>query len=316
MPEVSAVQIDKALTNVAVGYPMGTFISPRLLAPIPVGFQTGKYYVFDSAREFIRQADDKHRPGTASNQIDFDVTSSSYVCDGHALSAAVPDEEKANAEAIIRPYINKTNLITSKVMVNQEMGLKVKLDAALVSTLTSDPTNEWDDKVSGDPFADINLAVNAVEDATGMTPNIMAMDVKVMRALREHPDIIERVVYGGQNENPAMISVSGIAALFGFEEILISNAMYNSAITGQTASISRVWGSDVYIAYRSPTPAIDMPSLGYRFEWSPFTGSQYGFAVRKWYSDDRACDMVEVKKYYDQEITLAAAGYRLQNRLT
>lgn len=316
MPEVSSVQIDKALTNVAIGYPMANFISPSLFASIPVGNLTGYYYTFDSAREFIRKTDDKHRPGTAAYQVDFDVSSTAFACDGHALSAAVPEEEKANADSVIRPYVNKTNMLVNKVMVNQEADLKTRLDASLTGSFTSDPTNEWDDTTSGDPFADIKLAINTVEDATGLTPNVMAMDIKVWRALRDHPDIVERVLYTGSNDNPAMVNRAAVAGLFDLEEIIVGNSMYNSAITGQTASISRIWGTDVYVAYRPNVPAIDVPALGYRFEWAPFRGAQYGFAVRQWFSDERACDMVEVKKYYDQAVTLSTAGYRLQNRLT
>lgn len=316
MPELKDIHVDQALTNVAIQYPMGDFIAQRLLASIPVASKTGYYYKFDAAREFHRQQDDKHRPGAISNLVDFDVTTSAYACDGHALSAAVTAEEIAQADAPIRPYANKVALLTAKLLINQEIDLKAKLDAALVSALTSDPTNEWNDKTAGDPWSDINTAIDSVEDSTGLRPNVMAMDSKVFRALREHPDILERVIYGGSNADPANVTSAAIAELFGLQEVMVSNAMYNTALKGQDASMSRIWGDDVYIAYRPMVAMIDAPALGYRFEWSAFTGATYGFAARTWRSDERDADMVELKKYYDQEITLAAAGYRLQNRLT
>lgn len=316
MPELANVHVDQALTNVAINYGQGGFISPRLLAPIAVGAQTGKYYKFDTAREFIRRPDDQHRAGTIAKLVDFDVTNAAYSCEGHALAAAVTREEIAQADAPIQPFANKVNLITQKLLVSQEIDLKAKLDAALVSSLTSDPTNEWDDETNGDPFADIHLAINTIEDGCGFAPNVIAMDAKVFRALVKHPSILERVMYGGSNTDPANVGPGAIAALFGLSDVIVGSAMYNTAAQGQTASVSRIWGSDVYVAYRPALAMIDAPALGYRFEWAEFSGGQFGFSARQWYSDERDSQMVELKKYYDQEICLAAAGYRLQNRLS
>jgi hypothetical protein len=113
-----------------------------------------------------------------------------------------------------------------------------------------------------------------------------------------------------------VVSTQVIASLFGFDEILLSDAIKNTAIEGQAASTSVVWGDDVYVFYRPPSPGMMVPAMGYRFDWSPFSGSPNGWMVNRWREEGIHSDMVEVMKYYDQRIILATAGYRLKERLT
>lgn len=315
MPEVSAVHTNTALTDLAIGYPTQDFISERLLATVLVRNQSDLYYIFDTARRAVSAVDDVRAPGTAPRRVDVDVTTGVYTTAGHALRVVVPDEERVNADLPIQPAMDKTDCALGELMTNQEIGLKVALDAALTGGQTSDPTNEWDDYTSGDPFADVHLAINTIEDATGFRPNVMAMDSKVWRALSNHPDIIERVVGMGSSANPAQAYIDSVAGLFDLEEIIVGNALKNTAVQGQTASLSRIWGSDVYVAYRSNRPGLKVPSMGYRFVWTPFSGGLNGWRVTEFRDDTIHSDVIDVERYYDQKITLATAGYRLQNRL-
>jgi len=318
MPEVSAVHINTPLTNLAIGYQNDGFISQRLLAEVAVRKATDSYFIFDSTRQNIMEVDDKRRPGAKANEVDFDMTNSTYTTLGHALQSIVPDEEEENADSPITPQIDKTEALVERLMTGQDINCKSQLDASLTGAQTSDPTHEWDDYTNGDPLADIRLAINTIEDVTGFRPNVVAMDRKVFRAVKDHPDVLERVIYGGSNPDPAKVSEEAIATVFDVEEIVVAGALKNTAIQGQTASLSRVWGSDVYVLYRPTRAAIKVPACGYRFVWEQFMGSQNtsGWLVETWRDDERKGNMVRVQKHYDQKITLATAGYRLQNRLS
>lgn len=315
MPNVATVHQDAALTNLAIGYASGNLISERLYSDLPVNKRSDLYYIFDAARRAVNSNENVQRaPGAAAREVDFAVTTGSYICADHALKAIVPDEEKENADPVIRPMIDKTEFLVQQLLTNQEVALAAALVAGV--TATSDPTNEWDDYTNGDPAADMLLAINTIEDAIGIKPNVCAMDSKVWRAVKSHPDILERIKYTGTAANPAVASPQGFAELFELDELIVGSAFKNTAIEGQTANISRIWGSDVYLAYRPPNPGLKIPALGYRFVWRPFSGSLRGWMVRQWRDNERRGDLVEVSKYYDQKVTLAAAAYRLQNRLT
>ena len=315
MPEVSAVHVNTPLTNLAVAYAANNFIAPRLIPDLPVMKKSDSYYIFDSARVRLKQVEDKRAPGTEANLVDFDVTTDSYLCVGYALGAMVPDEERENADPPIRPMMDKTEALVQRVLLNQELDLVAALVAGV--SQTSDPTNEWDDYTNGDPVADMHLAINAVEDAIGMRPNVVSMDSKVWRAVRNHPDILERVKYGGGNASPAEVNELAFASLFDLDEVIVGTGLKNTAVSGQaTPVISRTWGSDVYVAYRTARPGIGVPSLGYRFVWNAFSGTQQGWLVKSWREEKKSADQVEVQKYYQHKLVMAAAAYRLQNRLT
>jgi hypothetical protein len=314
MPEQSTIHVDAPLTNVAIGYPTQGFIAARLLTDLPVRKKSDLYFIFDSAKRAQAASDDAREAGAEAREEDFAVSTGSYICAGHALRAAVPDEERENADAPISPMIDKTEFLVNKVLTNMEISLAAQLASEI--TATSDPTNEWDDYTNGDPIADMKLAIDAVEDATGFKPNVMSMDTKVWRALKFHPAILEKVIYGGSNGAPADISPQAVAALFDLEEVIIGNPLKNTAVLGQTASMSRIWGSDVYVAYRPPRAGLKIPALGYRFTWEPFSGGTNGWMVSTWRSEERKSDLVQVDKYFVHKITLAAAAYRLQNRLS
>lgn len=313
MPEISAIHTNVPLTNLAIGYPTTGLISQRLLLDLPVQKKSDLFYIFDAARSKEIQTDDKRSPGSNAVEVDFDLTTDNYNCGGHALQAIVPDEEAENADSPLQPQADKTDFLVDKLLLNQEIALAAALAAGLSG---SDPANEWNDYTNGDPFADVTLAQNTIEDATGFKPNVIAMDSKVWRALKDHPDMIDRVKYTGTGDRPGEVSLRGAAEVFEVDEIIVSTAMKNTAVEGQTASLSRVWGDEVIVAYRPARAGLKIPALGYRMVWSPFMGSRMGWQVKTWRNEERGGTMIRAQKYYDQKITLAGAGYILQNRLT
>lgn len=316
MPEISTIHQNQALTNLAIAYPMQGYIAPNLVPDVMVQKRTDLYYIFDATRRAIALQNTKRSPGAEATLVDFDVTSDNYRCEDHALSAMVPDEERENADPIFQPMIDKTEFLIEQVLLDQEIGLKTALDAALTGSMTSDPTNEWDDYTNGDPMADINLAINTIEDATGFKPNRIAMDSKVFRAVRNHPDILDRLKYTGTPGAPAVVTAAALAQVFDIEQVIVGLVTKNTSAKGAAASLSRVWGSDVYVCYQPPRPGLKIPALAYRMTWRPFSGSRFGWMVTSWREEKRKADQVQVDKYYDQKVALAACGYRLQNRLT
>lgn len=313
MPTVASGHVSVSLTNYAKGYANQEFAAERLLPGLGVKKQADRFWIFDAARRAAAVSNDLRAPGSEANQVDFALTYDTFYCEGHALRRLVSDEEVENADAPIAPYRDAVDFLSEKLLLAQDIDLKTKLDAAGIGA--SDPTNEWDDATNGDPMADMKLAIETIEDAIGKRPNVMLLDSKVMWALKNHPDIVDLVKYTGTNNAPGQASVAGLQALFGLEEIIEVSCMKNAAVLNQTASMSRVWGSDVYVAYRTPRPAIKTMSLGYRFVWDGL-GPVKGFKVETYHEQGKHSDFVELSKYYDQKICTPGACYRLQNRLT
>jgi len=314
MPTPSSIHQNAALTNYVQGIPAQGFIAPSLLPDLSVKKKSDVYYIFDAGRDTLRAEDDKREPGALAKEVDFKMTSDSYVALGHALAGVVTDEELENADAPVTPFLNKSKYLAEKLMLGQEIDLKTKLDAGINSgsaNVTLTGGDQWSDYDNSDPVSNVNAAISAIEDNLGVTPNVMAMDSKVWRKLKNHPAILERVMGMGRNDDPARIGRAAVASIFDLDEIIVASARKNTTLKNKTASLSRIWSTDVYIAYRTGSGGLRVPNLGYRFVWAPFTGAMDGWKVKRWREEGRGADKVQVEKYYVQKICLAGAGYRI-----
>jgi hypothetical protein len=270
---------------------------------------------FSPIKEYARLTDDTVQSGSATKMTSRAVTNASYDTEGHALKDFISIEENANADPAIQAdlRVGTTQFLLEKVLVNKEVEAKTIADAGISATAAA--ATGWDQD-TGVPVTDITTAINTIETAAGKTPNIMCMDTLVFRALQNHPDIIERVQAGGgvRNDNPAQATLAGIEQLFGLK-VVLSSAVKNTAIEGQTASNSRVWSDTVYFMFNAPAPGRRIYSCGMGFQWLGAGVATNGFRVDRWSDKDPEGEFIRVKKYYDQKIIADAAGYRLTNAL-
>lgn len=316
MPLISQVHVNKALTNLTLARPAQNFIAGELFPTLQVQKQSDTYFIHDSDQDFKRLSDDARRPGAAANEVDDDLTTATYFTGGHALKKIVTNEEEANADTALRPKADATTYLVEKVSVNKEVAAHTALNAALTGNQTAAASNGWNDYTDGDPIGDILTGIEAVEDNGGVRPNKIAMDSKVWHDVRHHPDIVERVISGGgvTNENPANISLNAFAGLFDLEMAVVTNAIKNTAIEGQSASSSRIWSDDVYIVWADPNPGIKTFTNAVSFTWLGAAGTaNNGFRVREWFDEEREGTMVQVQAYYDLKVVAATAGYRISN---
>jgi hypothetical protein len=315
MPEVRDIHVDKPLTNLMLGYQARGFIADQILRPLMVRHKSDKYYIWDAAREAHRQTDDARAPGTRARAVTTDYTTDSYLTKEHALEEIIPDEQIANADVPIDSAMDAVETLRAKLDLNKEIACKAALDTALGAGTAA--TVPWSTKATATPIEDIRAAQNAIEDAIGFTPNIMVMDSKVWRALKDTDQIDDKVKYTNSNDNMRLASKRAIADFFDLDEIIVSEvAQSNSAIQGQSPSspLSRVWGTDVYLAWRPTRPGIKIPAFGYTFTWAP-RGTANGWVVKRWRDDLVESDVIRLSNEYIHKITLAASGYRINTAI-
>lgn len=120
MPNANEVHIDAALTNLSVGYRNPAFIADLLAPVVPVRKQSDKYFICDAEREAFRPSDDRRAPGAEASEVNFALSSDNYYCEDHALTSAIPDEERENADPVIQPAIDRTRRLPL-LPVSQEM---------------------------------------------------------------------------------------------------------------------------------------------------------------------------------------------------
>jgi len=297
------VVVDPALSNVSIKYTNDTFIADMVLPIVKVSKQTGKYYVYDKAN--LRVDKTNRAAGSAANEIDFGVSpSGTYACDDHALKGFVVDEVQDQAEAALNPLIDETETVTEKLMLDREVNAATLLTstANLTQNTTLSGTSQWSDYSNSDPIGDVRTARTTIHQNTFKKPNTLILGKQVFDILVEHPAIIERIKYS----QLGVVTEELLARVFQVEKVLVGEAGSNTAVEGQTDSLSYVWGKNAIVAYISPVVRLKMLTLGVTFTYSQRL-------VKRWRDEDREGTYVRVgNDNYVQKIVAAAAGYLIK----
>ena len=112
-----------------------------------------------------------------------------------------------------------------------------------------------------------------MKKSTGRKPNKLGLGQRVFDALINHPDIMNRVIYGGNTASPAMVTTKSLAAILGVDEVVVF-AIWNSANLGEEENTDFICDENaMLLAYATPTPMIDEATAGYTFRWDMGTGN-------------------------------------------
>jgi len=311
MPEVQQVHVDAAMTNLSVAYRNNDFVAEQIAPRVQVRKQSDRYYIYDSERESMRVANDYRAPGSLANEVDFALSTDSYYCEDHALSSAVPDEERENADPVIQPDIDRTEFLTERIMLNQEILLESKLRTnADIAETTISLGDEWSDS-SSDPVAAVRTARLAVFAASQRRANVMVLPFEVYESLRNHPAIIDRIKFSGLG----IATKDVIAQVFDVDRIVVPRSFVNTAAKGSEPTVSNVWADNVYVMHVADRPGLKQINLATTFVWNGMRGSVDGTVVERWRDHGRKADMIRVQKYYDIKIVAPGAGFRIMNVL-
>lgn len=306
MPQVKDTHIDAALTQISVGYKNEEFIGAQLLKEVPVDKDSDKYWVFD--QDMFDLVDDRIRPKTVANEIDYTLSTDTYYCDGHALREAVSDRERANADSGIDLDAGATENVMGRIELGREKRIADKLttlttyDAALRTTLAGN--DQWSDYTNSDPIGKIEAAKRLVHKAIGLMPNTLFMGAEVYDKLKWHSKLIEYYKYSQKG----VLTLDMLKELFGVKNIVVGNALYTTTAKGQTRTLGYIWGKDAGLLYVPDRPAQKTPAFGYSFVWRIPQG-QNGRVVYKYREEGRHADFIEAEEYVDEKTTVQKAGY-------
>ena len=314
MPAVQKVHIDKALTNISIGYKNEQFIADEIFKPVSVNKQSDKYYVYGMER--FRQYDDLRAPGTEANEISWTLSDDSYYAEGHALRHPIADEEKQNADAEFDLEADATELVTEGILLNKEVDAANKLldsnnyhNDLFITLGASGSPAKWSDYKNSDPILDIKKAKEAIHRKSGLRPNVLIISEPVKNVLELHPRLLEVIKYVQRG----IVTTDLMAAAFGVDRILVGSALKSNVTNagqvepGQIEPLNYIWGNSAVLAYVPQRPGKKIPAIGYSFMWNKDGNGPV--QVRKWYETGRRATIVEAERWYDQKIISNVAGF-------
>lgn len=267
MPQLTPGQarvIDPVLTTVAQGWKNAELVGNALFPPVPVDQRGGKIVSF--GKEDFQLYNSVRAPGAATKRVVFGYASSSYALVDKSLEGLVPVEIAQEAAAV--PGIDAAKSAINKVLGIMALGLEYdqanlattagNYDAAHKNTALTG-TTLWSDATNSDPIANVETAKDAIRATIGRYPNTIVLGAQVMKALRVHSKIIDRIKYTGRDIPTAEL----LASLFGVQRVLVGGAVYTDA----TGAMADVWGKNVVLAYTELGPLADngLPTYGYSY---------------------------------------------------
>lgn len=307
MPQMtpsSARVNDPVLSSIAQGYSNAEMIASALFPSVTVPTRGGKIITF--GKEDFMLYGSQRAPGENTKRVQFGYSSGNFALVDYGLEGQVPIE--VLQEGMAGPGIDHAAMAVRKV--SAIMALRLEKQAADIARAAGSyaaankntglsSTTLWSDLTASDPIGNIEAAKDAIRAATGKRPNTIVMGAAVMKSLRQHSKIIDRIKYTGRDvPTPELL-----AALFGVQRVLVGDAIYaNDAGT----TFTDVWGKDVVVAYTELGSVADMgaPSYGYTY-----TLQGYPLAEEPYYDRNTKSWVYPVTRAEAPVLASASAGY-------
>ncbi len=310
MPDISTVHIDAPLTNFAVKLGVGEeFAQDKVFPVIPVQKLSDKYFIFSRNEELSDDFETITADRDKANEIDWSVTDATYSADVHRLRHFVEQRIIDNADSPIQPLQTATTTLVGKVKLGVEKRIQTLVtDTAVIANAV--PGVKWDAAASVVIEKNIDDAKEIFAVACGHEPNIIVIPPTVAKVVKRDPTVRDLIKF---TQNDLLVNGDLPPSIWNME-VVIPGSLKNTANTGQTANIGRVWNTDqVVLLWVDPNPGIETATAGYQF--SPTVQSPR-FAVQRYTEPGRRGQWVEVTLINDEKLVSAACAYILDDVLT
>jgi hypothetical protein len=319
-PTKASVHVDGSLTNLSVAYVQSqdAFVADKVFPIVPVEHASDEYFIFNMG-DFQRDEAKDRAPATESAGGDYGLTTGTYSCKIKAFHKDVPEQVRANADMAVDPDRAATEYVTQKMLIAKEKQFVSSFMATSLwgyqrigdanGSVGSGEVCHWSDYTNSDPILDVENAATAIQAKTGFRPNKLVLGRRVFNTLKNHPDFMDRIKGGATPQQAAILARQTMAAIFEVDEVLVMDAVENTAKEGQTASSDFIGGKNALLVYAAPRPGIMTPSAGYTFSWTRYLGaSAMGIAISKFEMRNLKADRVEGEIAFDQKLVASDLG--------
>lgn len=266
-PSSASVYIDQPLTNVSTAYQQADtqFIAGQIAPVVPVEKQSGKYFTYTKA-DWFRDEAKLRADATESAGSGYGLSTAGYSCDVFALHKDIGEQARANASPQVDLERDATRFITQRMLLRREIQMVSDVFGTGIWGTDATLTNLWSDYTASDPIGDVEGQKRTILSTTGQMANTLVLGYDVFLSLKSHPDIIDRIKYT-TSVNGRTVTPDLLAAMFDVEKVVIASAIKNTAVEGETAAYSFVWGKSALLLHVAPNPGLLVPSALYTLVW-------------------------------------------------
>lgn len=306
-PTRTQVHIDKPLTNMSIAYKQDVagFVADSVFPSIEVDKQSDKFFVFDK-NAFFR--DDAKLRGSNEESVGsgYGLSDDSYFCDIYALHKDVSRYDVQNTDAPLNQDRAAVEFVTHSLLIRKEKLFAAAAFAASAwtQTIVGSSTVLWDDYLASDPIRAVDNAKRSILSLTGRMPKTFVAGIDVFLALKEHPDVVDRIKYTSSRVAQEEI----LAGLLGVDKFLVPYALSDDAPEGRSTTTSLAFimnAKAALLVFTPPSPGIEVPMAGAGFHWrgTPDAPRPGGLAFRRLPMDLKQSDRIEGEIALQYQVT-------------
>lgn len=299
------LHLDANLTQMAMGYRAVGTIAEAVMPIVTVQKQSDKYVVW-SRKETLSIEDTARAPGTEAKKLSRSVSSGTYFAKNFALKHALTLEDRENMDAAYyAELVTGTGAyLLDKLMLDWDRRVSLLVNSTSNVGSSATVTSAWTG--AGNPIGNLNTAIDNVRYATGYRPNRLLFGSRAWNSFRRD-STVRNLIYG-TNNGGGFVSRQQTAELFEVDQILVAEALFNSANEAQPENLQLVYPDNVLVYYAPPTPTREAPSFAYSFRWAA-PGLPNMVAERHPFDTKIKSEEVEVGYYQDEVITGKEYGF-------
>lgn len=310
------LHVDQVLTNFSVAWTQSTndFISSKVFPRLPVDKRTDRYKVYNRGQMRSVEGVFKRAPGTESRGIGWNHTHDTYYVDPYAVHVDLDDQTMAEADDPLKLPKEATELITQRLLLSKELDWHEQFFKKDVWAMQPQPADLWDDAAS-DPIKEVGAWIDQFTLANSKAPNVMVIGTDVWRALKNHPDLVDRIKYTQRG----LVTADLIGAAFEIPTILVSRASWvpNFEERGSAKEDNDNAPAFQYITnpksvlltYTTPSPKQLEPIGGLSITWKGyFAGNAQGVRIKRFRQEAIESDRIEGMITYQHKLVAPQMG--------
>jgi hypothetical protein len=295
---------------------LGDEIAPAFVVPSKSG--TFKRMPLEA---MLSRGDVKRAKNGGYNASDHELEEDTFACKEYGHKSRLDDDEallynkQGNYDQI------KAARLRNILMVEREIRLQGTLHNTTTFPLSGNTGKsisvEWDTSATCDPMGDVADARSGIRARGGATNNLILQCSDVAWGdLWRAESVLERFKYvvAGKTPDPTDEAARReMARHLGVKNILVGEALYNSAKDGATPVVADVWDDEYAVVFNAPTGGdISEPCAMRTFVWEE--GEAGGlFTVEEYRDPDTRANMLRVRQHVQEKLLLAAEVYLLGN---
>ena len=324
-PTQADLHVNVPLTNVSIAYMQkaSSYIADKVFPRVPVSKQSDLYWKY-SKSDWRRTDVVKRAPGTESAGVGWKVDTDNYFAHVYAVHKDIDDQIRANADSNWRLDKDATAFITNQMLLKRDLdwaskyfttGVWATDKTGVSATPTGNQFLQWNDAAS-DPINDVaTWQIDQIE-LTGFKANTLVIGAQVLKNLKNHPDILDRIKY----TQKGIVTTDLLATLFDVEKVLVSYAShttvaeFNDARVQDTAADTAGYDFVVnpkaaLLCHTASSPSLMTPTAGYIFTWNGYlAGNSHGIRIKNFRMEHIAADRVEAEMTYDMKVVSKDMG--------